>query len=237
MPVDVLNGDGGLSLFDLFLKADIVVKLVMLGLILVSLWCWAIIFEKSLRISTLKRKADNFEDAFWSGSSLDELYDRIDNRPTDPMQTIFVSAMREWRRGSSSTRSLENSNDLKVSMKQRIDRSMDLAIMREMSSMEKGLNFLATASSAAPFVGLFGTVWGIMNAFTAIANEGNTNLTVVAPGIAEALFATALGLVAAIPATIAYNKFSSQLSAYAGRLESFAGEYSTILSRQLDSGN
>ena len=232
MPVDVLSGDGGLSLLDLFLKADFAVKLVMLVLVLISLWCWAIIFEKFLRLGRLKRKADIFEDSFWSGGSLDDLYDRIDNRPSDPMQTIFVSAMREWRRGSALPNSTKDG--LKASFQQRIERSMDLAILREMVSIEKGLNFLATASSASPFIGLFGTVWGIMNAFTAIANEGNTNLTVVAPGIAEALFATALGLVAAIPATIAYNKFSNDLNRYAGRLESFAGEYSTILSRQLD---
>jgi biopolymer transport protein TolQ len=232
MPVDVLSGDGGLSLLDLFLKADFVVKLVMLALVLVSLWCWAIIFEKFLRMARLKRKADIFEDSFWSGGSLNDLYDRIDNRPSDPMQTIFVSAMREWRRGSGQPTAVNDG--MKASFQQRIERSMDLAIMREMANLEKGLNFLATASSASPFVGLFGTVWGIMNAFTAIANEGNTNLTVVAPGIAEALFATALGLVAAIPATIAYNKFSNDLNRYAGRLESFAGEYGTILSRQLD---
>ncbi len=232
MPVDVLSGDGGLSLLDLFLKADFVVKLVMLALVLVSLWCWAIIFEKFLRMARLKRKADIFEDSFWSGGSLNDLYDRIDNRPSDPMQTIFVSAMREWRRGSGHPTSANDG--MKASFQQRIERSMDLAIMREMANLEKGLNFLATASSASPFIGLFGTVWGIMNAFTAIANEGNTNLTVVAPGIAEALFATALGLVAAIPATIAYNKFSNDLNRYAGRLESFAGEYGTILSRQLD---
>ena len=137
------------------------------------------------------------------------------------------------RRGSAAQTTLPK-DSLKASFQQRIERSMDLAIMREMANLEKGLNFLATASSASPFIGLFGTVWGIMNAFTAIANEGNTNLTVVAPGIAEALFATALGLVAAIPATIAYNKFSNDLNRYAGRLESFAGEYGTILSRQLD---
>ena len=133
MPVDVLSGDGGLSLLDLFLKADFVVKLVMLALVLVSLWCWAIIFEKFLRMARLKRKADIFEDSFWSGGSLNDLYDRIDNRPSDPMQTIFVSAMREWRRGSGHPTSANDG--MKASFQQRIERSMDLAIMREMANL------------------------------------------------------------------------------------------------------
>jgi biopolymer transport protein TolQ len=221
-----------LTIWGLFLQADIVVKIVMILLLFASVWSWAIIFEKVLKIRRLRSLAEQFEESFWSGGSLDDLYDRIDKRPPDPMSSLFVSAMREWRRSSSKGQGLNDQN--RVSLQQRIDRVMDISLGREMERLERHMIFLATVGASAPFVGLFGTVWGIMNAFTSIAASKNTSLAVVAPGIAEALFATALGLVAAIPAVIAYNKISTDLGRYAGRLEAFAGEFGAILSRQLE---
>ncbi len=221
-----------LSLWGLFLKADIIVKIVMLMLVAVSVASWAIIIDKSLRLRRLRQRAQRFEEAFWSGGALDELFERIGNRPRDPMSAIFVAAMREWRRTTS--RGVVATETLRANLHQRIERVMSVALTREMDLLERHMTFLATVGSAAPFVGLFGTVWGIMNAFTAIAASKNTNLAVVAPGIAEALFATALGLVAAIPAVIAYNKISNELGRYGNRLDSFSGEFSAILSRQMD---
>ena len=226
-----------LSVWGLFLQADIVVKAVMLSLVLASFWTWAIIFEKAIRLRRLRRSADQFEEGFWSGGSLDKLYEKLDNAPPDPMSVVFVTAMREWRRfaarGSSGG---AGSSDLaaRQSVHDRIERVMDIAVGREMDRLERHMTFLASVGSAAPFIGLFGTVWGIMNAFTSIAAEANTSLAVVAPGIAEALFATALGLVAAIPATIGFNKLNHELSRYGTRLDSFAGEFGAILSRQLE---
>lgn len=221
-----------LTVWGLFLQADIVVKIVMVMLLLASVWSWAIIFEKSLKMRRLRSLAEQFEEAFWSGGSLDDLYDRIDKRPPDPMSSLFVSAMREWRRSSSKGVGVSGQN--RISLQQRIERVMDISLGREMERLERHMIFLASVGASAPFIGLFGTVWGIMNAFTSIAASKNTSLAVVAPGIAEALFATALGLVAAIPAVIAYNKISTDLGRYAGRLEAFAGEFGAILSRQLE---
>ncbi|MGB0843314.1 MAG: protein TolQ [Alphaproteobacteria bacterium] len=226
-----------MSFWELFLEADIVVQAVMVGLVLASIWTWAIIFEKLVSVRRANRGARSFEESFWSGGSLEELYDRIGDRPANPMQAVFVSAMREWRR-SSHGGGLGNGSlrteSLRVSLQQRIERAMDISINREMAAMERQMVFLATVGSAAPFVGLFGTVWGIMNSFNAIAESGNTNLSVVAPGIAEALLATALGLVAAIPATIAYNKITTDLGGFGVRLESFMSEFTAIISRQLE---
>lgn len=222
-----------LTVWGLFLQADIVVKIVMILLLVASVWSWAIIFEKILKIRRLRSLAEQFEEAFWSGGSLDDLYDRIDKRPPDPMSSLFVSAMREWRRSSS--KGLGGVSDQnRISLQQRIERVMDISLGREMERLERHMIFLASVGASAPFIGLFGTVWGIMNAFTSIAASKNTSLAVVAPGIAEALFATALGLVAAIPAVIAYNKISTDLGRYGGRLEAFAGEFGAILSRQLE---
>jgi len=220
-----------LSVWGLFLQADWVVKAVMIALLLASFWCWAIIFEKILRIRKLWTQAQEFEEVFWSGGSLEDLYDRMDSRPTDPMSSIFIAAMREWRR--SAARGLGEAA-LKAGLAQRIERVMSITLGREMDHLERYMTFLASVGSTAPFIGLFGTVWGIMNSFQAIAASKDTSLAVVAPGIAEALFATALGLIAAIPAVIAYNKISSDLGRYAGRLEAFAGEFSAILSRQVE---
>lgn len=224
-----------LSIWGLFLQADPVVKVVMLLLVLASIWSWAIIFEKLLKMRRLRSRASDFEDAFWSGGSLEDLYDRMGGHPADPMASIFASAMREWRR-SAAKGLTQRSNELRASLRDRLEQIMTLTISREMEALEKRMTFLASVGSTAPFVGLFGTVWGIMNSFQAIAASKNTSLAVVAPGIAEALFATALGLVAAIPAVVAYNKLSSDLDRYSSRLEGFATEFGSILSRQMDEG-
>ena len=218
-----------MSIWGLFIQADVIVKAVMIGLILASFWCWAIIFEKIMRMRRLRRQASQFEESFWSGGSLDDLFDRIGSRPVDPMSAVFSSAMREWRRSTSRS---GREGDPHHSLSERIDRAMQITLNRELEQLERYMTFLASVGSTAPFVGLFGTVWGIMNSFAAIAISKNTSLAVVAPGIAEALFATALGLVAAIPAVVAYNKLSTDINRYAGRLEAFAGEFGTILSRQ-----
>ncbi|MCI0431369.1 MAG: protein TolQ [Rhodospirillales bacterium] len=221
-----------LSLWGLFIQADIVVKIVMLILLFASFWSWAIIFEKAMRLKRLNSRAQQFEESFWSGGSLEELFDRISARPTDPMASIFVAAMREWRRSAS--KGLLGSDQLRASLQQRVDRVMQITLGREMERVERQMVFLASVGAAAPFVGLFGTVWGIMNSFASIAASKNTSLAVVAPGIAEALFATALGLVAAIPAVLAFNKLSNDMGRYALKLEAFSGEFGAILSRQLE---
>jgi biopolymer transport protein TolQ len=220
-----------MTIWGLFLEADIVVKLVLLLLIAASFWTWAVIFEKIIRMRRLRGYAERFEEAFWSGGSLDDLYEDIDREPQDPMSSIFVSAMREWHRSADR---VVGSAETKASLQQRIERVMQITLGREMERLERHMIFLASVGSSAPFIGLFGTVWGIMNSFTSIAASENTSLVVVAPGIAEALFATALGLVAAIPAVIGFNKLSGDLGRYAGRLEAFAGEFGAIMSRQLD---
>lgn len=221
-----------LSMWALFMRADIIVKCVMIALLCASFWCWSIIFDKLMRLRALWQRADQFEESFWSGGSLEELYDRIGSRPHDPMSAIFVAAMREWRR--SAAKGLTDREAALVSLPQRIDRVMHVTLGREMDILERHLGVLASTGSTAPFIGLFGTVWGIMNSFQSIAATKNTSLAVVAPGISEALFATALGLVAAIPAVIAYNKISNDLDRYAKRLENFSGEFGAILSRQLE---
>lgn len=219
-----------MSMFGLFMQADIIVKVVMLMLMLASFWCWAIIIDKLMKMRRVADQASQFEEAFWSGGSLEDLYDRIGSRPADPLSAVFVAAMREWRR--SAQKGIGGGTP--AGLQQRIERVMSVTIGREMERLEKWVPFLASVGSTAPFIGLFGTVWGIMNSFTAIAAQKNTSLAVVAPGIAEALFATALGLIAAIPAVLAYNKINNDLSRYANRLDSFAGEFGAILSRQLD---
>jgi biopolymer transport protein TolQ len=221
-----------LSIISLFLQADLIVKVVMFLLLAASFWSWAVIFDKLIKLRRLRRDAEHFEESFWSGGSLDDLYDRIGQRPLDPMSAVFAAAMREWRR--SAAKGLAASSTLRTNLQERIERVMHVTLGREMERLERFMPFLATVGSTSPFVGLFGTVWGIMNSFQAIAASKNTSLAVVAPGIAESLFATALGLVAAIPAVIAYNKFSTDFGRYAGRLDGFATEFGAILSRQLD---
>ncbi len=219
-----------LSLWGLFIQADIVVQLVMAILLFASVWVWAIIIEKTISVRRVNREATAFEDAFWSGGSLDELYDREGADPTNPMAAVFGAAMSEWKR---SVR-IAGADIRQTAVKERIDRAMNVTIMREMDRLERWMIFLASVGATAPFVGLFGTVWGIMHSFSAIAAMHNTDLAVVAPGIAEALFATAMGLVAAIPAVLAYNKISNDLGRFASRLEGFGSEFSAILSRQTE---
>jgi biopolymer transport protein TolQ len=217
-----------LSLWGLFLQAHMIVKVVMIGLVVASIWCWAIIVDKTFLYARTRRNMDRFEKVFWSGQSLEELYRSLAPRPTTSMPALFVAAMREWKR------SFEGGGKAVASLQMRIEKVLDVTIQREVERLEGRLLVLATVGSAGPFIGLFGTVWGIMTSFQSIAASKNTSLAVVAPGIAEALFATALGLLAAIPATIFYNKFSSEVAKQASRLEGFADEFSAILSRQID---
>jgi biopolymer transport protein TolQ len=219
---------GDLSLITLFLQADIVVKFVMLLLLFASVWVWAVVFEKITALRRANKAANQFEDRFWSGGSLETLYDVEGARPTHPMAAVFGAAMGEWRR----TSRVAGADMTRGSVGTRIDRAINVTVVREMERMERWMVFLASVGSIAPFVGLFGTVWGIMHSFSAIAAMHNTNLSVVAPGIAEALFATAIGLVAAIPAVLAYNQISTSLARFASRLEGFGSEFSAILSRQ-----
>ncbi len=219
---------GDLSLWGLFMQADIVVKLVMVGLLAASIWVWAIVFEKWTSIRRINKAADGFEDRFWSGGSLDDLYEQEGTRPTNPMAAVFGAAMAEWRRSAR----VVGADVSHAGVRERIDRAITVTVGREMERQERWMIFLASVGATAPFIGLFGTVWGIMHSFSAIAAMHNTNLAVVAPGIAEALFATAIGLVAAIPAVLAYNKISTDLARYAARLEAFGAEFAAILSRQ-----
>ena len=204
------------SLIALFLQAAWIVKVVMLGLLACSVWVWAIAIDKLFLYSRTRRAMDRFEQAFWSGESIEELYRALSAKPT------------QWKR------SFETHARSIAGLQMRIEKVMNVSIAREVERLERRLLVLATVGSAGPFVGLFGTVWGIMSSFQSIAASKNTSLAVVAPGIAEALFATAIGLIAAIPATIFYNKFISEVNRQAQRLEGFADEFSAILSRQID---
>ena len=221
--------DHSLSIWSMFADATLTVQLVMIMLIVASIWCWAVIIDKAIQYRRARREADLFDRAFWSGEPLDGLFEKIGNSPRGAAETIFSAGMLEWRR------SHRQDGGLIANATARIDRSMDVAIAKESSALQRGLPVLATVGSTAPFVGLFGTVWGIMNAFIEIAEQQNTNLAVVAPGIAEALLATGLGLLAAIPAVIFYNKLSADSDRIIAGYEAFADEFSTILSRQLDS--
>ena len=215
--------------FNVFLQFHwIVTYSVLIGLLLASIWVWAIVIDKLILFSRTRKSMDRFEQAFWSGQSLEELYRSISSRPNHSMAALFVAAMREWKR------SLEGHARSFAGLQMRIEKVMDVTITREVERLENRLLVLATVGSAGPFIGLFGTVWGIMTSFQSIAASKNTSLAVVAPGIAEALFATAIGLIAAIPATIFYNKFTSEVNRQAQRLEGFADEFSAILSRQID---
>ena len=217
------------TMWALFARATLIVKFVMIMLMVVSVWCWAVIVDKWLQYRKARAEAEVFDRAFWSGEPLDALFDQIGTQPKGQSQKIFVAGMLEWRR------SHRQDGGLIAGAQARIDRSMDVAIAKETGSLQRGLAVLATTGSTAPFVGLFGTVWGIMNAFIEIAEAQNTSLAVVAPGIAEALLATGLGLLAAIPAVVYYNKLSSDADRIIAGYEAFADEFATILSRQLDS--
>jgi biopolymer transport protein TolQ len=219
------------SLITLFWQAHWIVKTVMLGLLGCSIWVWAIAIDKFFLYGRTRRSMDRFEQAFWSGESIEELYRTLSSRPTQSMSACFVAAMREWKR------SFESQARSFAGLQMRIEKVMNVSIAREIERLERRLLVLATVGSAGPFVGLFGTVWGIMSSFQSIAASKNTSLAVVAPGIAEALLATALGLLAAIPAVIAYNKLSNDAGKIGQRLEGFADEFSAILSRQVDEGS
>ena len=216
------------SLWDLFAHAGLVVKVVMIGLLLASIWSWAIIFDKTFLFARTRRQLDRFEKVFWSGQSLEELYRSLADRTPSGMGALFVSAMREWKK------SFERGAASPIGLQMRIEKALDVSLAREIERLEARLVFLATVGSAAPFIGLFGTVIGIMTSFQAIAGSKSTNLAVVAPGIAEALLATAMGLLAAIPAVVAYNKLTSDAGKLGTRMEGFADEFSAILSRQID---
>ncbi|SLN49913.1 protein TolQ [Pseudooctadecabacter jejudonensis] len=217
------------TMWALFARATITVKIVMIMLIVASIWCWAVIVDKFIQYRKARTEARIFDEAFWSGNPLDELFDRIGANPSGPSEKIFAAGMLEWRR------SHRQDGGLIAGATARIDRNMDVAIAKETERLQRGLTVLATVGSAAPFIGLFGTVIGIMNSFIEIAEQQNTNLAVVAPGIAEALLATGLGLLAAIPAVIYYNKLSADADRITSGYEAFADEFATILSRQLDS--
>ena len=216
------------TVLGMFLQASLLVKIVMLALLGSSIWSWAIIVNKSIMYARFQRAMDKFETVFWSGTSLEELYSTLSARPAQGMASLFVAAMREWKR------SVQNVGSSFMGLQARIDKVLDVSIAREVERLEANLLFLATVASAGPFVGLFGTVWGIMTAFRGIAASKNTSLAVVAPGIAEALLATALGLFAAIPALVAYNKLQGEVAKKQARMEGFADEFSSILSRQID---
>ncbi|MGJ8544505.1 MAG: protein TolQ [Sulfitobacter sp.] len=216
------------SMWGLFARATLTVKLVMILLIGASFWSWSIVVRKMIQYRAARAEADRFDRAFWSGEPLDGLFDSLGADPDGASEKIFAAGMVEWRR------SHREDGGLIPGATARIDRSMDVTISKEAERLQKGLPVLATVGSTAPFVGLFGTVWGIMNAFIEIAEQQNTNLAVVAPGIAEALLATGLGLLAAIPAVIFYNKLSADSDRILGGYEAFSDEFATILSRQVD---
>jgi len=217
-----------ITIWTMFWGAHLVVKGVMVGLLIASVWCWAIIIGKLLLLRRTRKAMDRFDEAFWSGNSLEELYNKVSERPTSGSASLFVAAMREWKR------SVQNPHASFMGLQSRIDKVLDVSIGREVEKLESSLLVLATIASASPFIGLFGTVWGIMTSFRSIAASRNTSLAVVAPGIAEALLATAIGLFAAIPALIAYNKLQGDVARAQARMESFADEFSSILSRQID---
>ena len=219
-----------MSLWGLFMSADFIVKAIIIGLLLASFWSWSIIFNKAMRLRALAKEADTFEDNFWSGGSLEALLKRVGKQATDPMRAVFAAAMKEWQESECSK------SQMAASMPQRVERVMQVTMNKEMDELEKHLGFLATLGSTGVLIGLFGTVWGIINSFQSIAASHNTSLAVVAPGIAEALFATAIGLIAAIPAYVAYNKLTGEITRYATRVETFMTEFSSILSRHVEEG-
>jgi biopolymer transport protein TolQ len=222
-----------MSFIGMFWHADIVVQMVIAALLLASFLSWAIIFDKWLTFRSIKAKAKKFESDFWASEALDKFHERIKKRANHPMAIIFMAAMEEWFRTKIRDLSAANLSQ-KLGVRERINQIMQVARNREIEKLESGLGVLATIGSSAPFVGLFGTVLGIMHSFASIALSNNTSLVSVAPGIAEALFATAVGLAAAIPAVVAYNTFSNELDKFAGNLEDFSVEFNTLLSRQIE---
>ena len=220
-----------MSIWGMFQHSDIFMKLLIIALLLASVWSWAIIIEKWRVFKRIKARSANFERQFWSGGSLDTLFNELKDKPTDPLSAIFVSAMKEWKR---SMRLRKDGNFKGVNLQERIEKVMQIAIEREIENLNNRLIFLASTGSVAPLTGLFGTVWGIMSSFQAIGVTKNTNISAVAPGVAEALLTTAVGLIAAIPAVVAYNKFANDIDRYTNKMETFAGELEAIISRQIE---
>ena len=227
----ILEESTDFSIFSLFLQADIVVKIVILILLLSSIWSWTIIFSKYTNLKSILMETEDFEEKFYSSETLSKLSKRIGGQPTHPMEAVFFAAMVYFDRIKTG---FSNKNfDFKKSFCENVKKEMEIVINKELTGLENGLNFLASVGSTAPFIGLFGTVWGIMNSFTAIGISQNTSLAVVAPGIAEALFATALGLVAAIPAVLFFNKFNNMLEILNNKLEVFSDEILVIISKEI----
>ncbi|MCR4623666.1 MAG: protein TolQ [Alphaproteobacteria bacterium] len=220
----------GLSMFSLFAQASWVVKSIIVLLIGCSFWSWTVMFAKFTMLSKLKKNANRFENAFWNSGSIDVFFENINTKSDDPFVSVFVTGMREWKRAKEKIKTTIGG----ISLGDRVIRVMEVTVGREIDYLEQHLGFLATVGSTAPFVGLFGTVWGIMNSFEAIGISQNTNLAAVAPGIAEALFTTALGLIVTIPAVVAYNKIANEINRYRTRLEAFVDEFSAIISRQME---
>ena len=227
--IDIVSEAPDFSMFGLFMQADMVVKSVIIVLIIASIYSWNVIISKILRMRQLKKLEKEFEEIFWSGNSFEDLYETLNFNKSDPKSKIFCAAILEWKKSKSQ---FDEKSDLN-SLKDRMQRSMSVVFNKESENVEKNLTFLATAGSTAPFIGLFGTVWGIMNSFTAIGISQNTSLAVVAPGIAEALFATALGLVAAIPSVLFFNKFNNMLENVSNKLDVFSEEIILIISKEL----
>ncbi len=225
-----------MSILGLIAGADIIVKMVLLLLLMASVWSWAIIIDKYLLLSKVKRRIEEFERVFWSGQLLDQLYERLRHKVEHPLSAVFVAAMDEWTKQRLNNKSQQALSYLNIGFKERIAQAMEVAKNLEMEKLEKNFSFLAVVGSTSPFVGLFGTVWGIMNSFKSIALMKNATISVVAPGIAEALFATAIGLVAAIPAVVFYNLLSSQINNISNKVEGFSSELGSLLSQEIDRG-
>ncbi len=226
-----------LSMLGLIIGADIVVKLVLLILAMASIWSWAIIIDKTLLLRNITKKIDEFEQVFWSGQLLDQLYDRLRGKADNPLATVFVAAMDEWsKQQRMANRNQSSLSYLSVGLKERIIQTMDVAKNKAVEELDKNLVFLAVVGSSATFIGLFGTVWGIMSSFRSIAAAQNASIAVVAPGIAEALFATAIGLVAAIPAVIFYSILSNKINNIDSKIEDFSNELGSLLSQEIDRG-
>ena len=215
-----LGGSTDFSIIQLFLRADFVVKSVIIILIAASIYSWALIFEKQRLFKKIEKSTNNFEEKFWKSKSAENFYNNLSNKDQDPLTNIFQSAMVELIKTKSKSSSVQSA---------RVSRVLEISGDKEINLIEKHFIFLATVGSTAPFIGLFGTVWGIMNSFQSIAISRNTSLAIVAPGIAEALFATALGLLAAVPAVVAYNKFTSDSRKYSGRIENFSKRFISII--------
>ena len=227
----IIEESADFSILSLFLQADIVVKIVILILLLSSIWSWTIIFSKYTNLKRILMETEDFEEKFYSSETLSKLSKRIGGQPTHPMEAVFFAAMVYFDRIKTG---FSNKNfDFKKSFCENVKKEMEIVINKELTGLENGINFLASVGSTAPFIGLFGTVWGIMNSFTAIGISQNTSLAVVAPGIAEALFATALGLVAAIPAVLFFNKFNNMLEILNNKLEVFSDEILVIISKEI----